>query len=194
MFQSGGLIRFDGNDQWKLYTPQNSNLPGSLIGDILCDNQSNIWISIQSGSIVKIYNEEITIFSEEDIGIELYYFGNLASDLNGTIYSSIDYSLSSLADDSRPNIISFNGNNWEVENPVDENNISLGYVNRIGVDLNGNLWAQTSKSGIAIYDGNNWIYNEDNLNIENIVNDISIDSDNNVWFGCGNGIYIINNP
>jgi len=102
--------------------------------------------------------------------------------------------LSSLADDSRPNIISFNGNNWKEENPVDENNISLGYVNRIGVDLNGNLWAQTSKSGIAVYDGNNWIYDEDNLNIVNIVNDISIDSDNNVWFGCSDGIYIINNP
>jgi ligand-binding sensor domain-containing protein len=191
MFQVGGLIQFNGIDEWTLYTPQNSDLPGSLIGDIMCDNQNNIWVSIQTGSIVKICDEEITIFREEDIGIELDYFGNLAGNINGNIYTSIDYSLSSLADDSRPNIILFDGNNWKIENPVDEDNISLGYVTRIGVDLDGNLWAQTSKAGIAVYDGDGWFYNKDDLNIEGIVNDISVDSDNSVWFGCSDGIYII---
>jgi ligand-binding sensor domain-containing protein len=198
MLRVGGLIKFNGSNEWTLYTPQNSNLPGSLIGDIISDHQNNIWVTINEGanggSIVKIYDEEMTLYKEEDIGIELYYFGNLAGGIDGKIYTSIDYSLSSLADDSRPNIISFDNNSWKIENPVDEDNISLGYVSRIGVDFAGNLWAHTSKSGIAVYNGNKWIYSKDDLSIESRVNDISIDLDDNVWFGCGDGIYIIDNP
>lgn len=198
MFQVGGLIKFNGSNEWTLFTPQNSNLPGSLIGDIISDHQNNIWVTINEGanggSIVKICDEKMTIYKEEDIGIELYCFGNLAHGINGKIYASIDYSYSSLADDSRPNIISFDSKSWKIENPVDEDNILLGYVSMIGVDSAGNLWAHTSKSGIAVYNGYKWIYSKDNLSIESRVNDISIDSDNDVWFGCGDGIYIIDNP
>jgi ligand-binding sensor domain-containing protein len=195
MFRTGGFIKYDG-DNWNLFTPQNSELPGSLISDMLTDNQNNIWITINEGengcSIVKISGEKMTIYGKNEIGIAPYYFNNLASSRNNQIYASIDYSLSSLADNSRPNIISFNGSKWKINNPIDEKGKSLGYVSKIAVDLNGNIWTETSKNGIAVYNGHKWIYDKDKLSLNSMVHNISVDSKNNIWFGCSDGIYIVN--
>lgn len=195
MFRTGGIIKYDG-DNWTLFTPQNSELPGSLLSDIITDSQNNIWITINEGesgcSIVKICREKMTIYGKEKIGISPYYFNNLACSSDDHIYASIDYSFSSLADISRPHIISFNGSTWEINNPIDGNGKPLGYVSKIAVDLKGNLWAETSGNGIAVYNGHGWIYDKDKLSLNSMVHDISVDPENNIWFGCGDGIYIVN--
>ncbi len=188
-------MKFDGTN-WTAFTPQNSVLPGSLLSDIVMDNQNNKWVTINEGvnggSIAKINGSNLQIYDQEEIGIPLYYFGNIASGSNNFIYVSIDYSLSSLADNTRPNIISFDGNSWKVINPVDENGKTLGYVGKIAVDLTGYLWASTSANGIAVYNGQNWIYNKSNSVIESGVFDIAVDNNNNIWIGSGDGVYIIN--
>ncbi len=194
MFRVGGIIKYDGM-KWTAFTPQNSALPGSLMSDIIQDNQNNKWATINEGvnsvSIVKISGNSLRIYGEEEIGIRPYYFGNLASGPNNHIYASIDYSLSSVADKNRPHILSFNGSNWTVNNPVDEKGESLGYVNKIAVDLMGNLWVSTSDYGIVVYNGKRWIYQKSNTRLENWVYEMTVDKNNNIWIGSSDGIYII---
>ncbi|MBU0558745.1 MAG: hypothetical protein KJ799_11455 [Bacteroidetes bacterium] len=194
VFKEGGIMKFDGLN-WTLFTPQNSAFPGSLLGDIMTDGQNNIWAAVNDGintcSIAKISGENISIFSEEEIGIPLYYFGELACGAKNHIYAALDYSLSSSADINRPHIISFDGKKWKIINPVDKKGKSLGYVNSIAVDLKGNLWANTSLNGIVVYNGQNWIFGESKIIIESSVFDIAVDSNNNIWIGSGDGIYII---
>ena len=94
-------------------TPENSELPSNSIRDVIVDKENNIWLAmseiINNGCIIKISGEAWTIYDTEDLGIMPYYFGNLAVDTNNNIYASIDYTLSSLWDMTRPNIIKFDG-------------------------------------------------------------------------------------
>jgi ligand-binding sensor domain-containing protein len=195
-FQQGGLMKFDG-DYWTLYTPENSELPSNSIRDVLVDKENNIWLAmseiINNGCIIKISGEAWAIYDTEDLGIMPYYFGNLAVDANNNLYASIDYTLSSLWDMTRPNIIKFDGSTWSTNNPVDENNNTLGYVGIISTDLSGNLWAvMHGREGIhlAVYNGKNWIYNDFNIPLS-WSSDIAVDKHNNVWLSTVQGIYII---
>ena len=194
VFREGGLMKYDGTN-WTLFSPQNSKMPGSLLSDIIVDIQNNVWVTVNEGvnsaSIVKITGDNLTVYGKEALGIDPYYFGNLANGYNNQIYASIDYMLSSSFDINRPNIIGYNGSNWKVNNPVDENGKSLGYVGKITVDLMGNLWASTSESGIVVYDGQNWIYKKSELIIKNSVFDMTADKYNRIWIASGDGIYII---
>jgi ligand-binding sensor domain-containing protein len=193
VFREGGLMKYDGTT-WTLYSPQNSQLPASLINDIFVDNRNNKWITVgetvNNGCIIRINNENWTLFGKEDIGFNPYFPWRLSGNEN-QIHASIDYRLSSQMDMNRPNIISYNGNQWKINNPVNEEGESLGYVGEIAVDLNGNLWAETYKYGIAVYDGKKWYYNKSELSVQSGIFDISIDRKNNIWIGSGDGIYII---
>ncbi len=157
-FREGGIMNFDGTN-WNLFTPQNSPLPGSLIGDITIDDNNNVWAAINEGvnssSIVKITDDNITVFGEVEINIPLYQFRSICAGSNNNIYASLDYSLSSSAMYGEPNIIMYNGSDWRVIDPVDENGERIQDVNNIASDNNGNLWAATSE-GLAIYNGRKW--------------------------------------
>jgi len=117
----------------------------------------------------------------------------IASGKNNIIIASIDYGLSSTMDISRPNIIQFNGNQCIINNPVDEQGNSLGYVGVMNTDSRGNIWASIwmSQETIAVYNGQKWFYDNDiNGLIESI---FAIESDplDRIWLGTGKGIYII---
>ncbi len=193
VYNEGGLMKYDGTT-WTLYTPQNSQLPNSLINDILVDEQNNKWIAVSKGlnncCIVKLNNDNWTTYGAEEMGFEVYMLWKLTN-YNDNIYASIDYGLSSSWNINRPNIITYNGKLWQINNPVNEKRESLGYVGEIAVDLNGNLWAETSENGIAVYNGNKWFYDKSKLLFENSVFDIVVDSKNAVWIGTADGIYII---
>ena len=191
--REGGIMKFDGTN-WDLLTPRNSKLPGSLIIDITTDNRNNIWTlsaAASGNSIVKINNNNFTIYDEKEIKIPLYYFGSICSGTNNNIYASLDYSLSSLADNTRPNIISYSGNSWKVIDPVDENGKRLNYVGKIATDLNGNLWAATSR-GLAVYNGQEWniIESEIKINI-NSFGGIIADNNNRIWAYGSDGVFIL---
>lgn len=194
IFREGGIMNYDGVN-WNTFTPQNSLLPGSLINDIAIDKQNNVWVTvnevINSCGIVRITGNHIQVFGEKEIGFNPYYFGHIVSGLDNRIYANIDYGLSSTRNINRPNIITYDGNSWKEINPVDSNRNSLGLVDYIEVDLSGNLWASTSKSGIAVYDGNKWFYNPEELSIATGIFDIAVDHSNNIWVASGEGVYIL---
>lgn len=195
VFREGGIMKYDGIN-WKLFTPQNSELPGSLTSDITTDDKNNIWATISEGvngsSIVKINGDNISVYGEDETNIPLYYFGKICSGSNNNnIYASLDYSLSSLIDNNRPNIIMYNGNSWKVIDTVDEDEKGGIFSQKISADLDGNLWASTS-DGIAIYNGKKWT----KLNLaEDITIDwygcITPDRNNNIWIATGEGVYVL---
>ena len=195
VFREGGIMNFDGIN-WKLFTPQNSSLPGSLINDITIDDDNNVWATINEGvnscSIVKINGDNIKVFNENETNIPLYYLRSICAGSNNNIYASLDYSLSSMYDPTRPNIIMYNGNDWKVIDPVDENGERLSNVGKIATDLNGNLWTATSE-GIAIYNGQRW--SKLNLDVDfslTYTSSITPDRNNNIWIATGEGIYVLN--
>lgn len=195
IFRQGGLMKFDGKN-WTLYTPENSQLPYNLIRDIIVDNKNTKWIAISetvtNGCIIKISDDNWVMFNESEIGFSPYYFGNLAVDYEDNLFASIDYNLSSLRDMTRPNIIKYNGNTWSINNPVDKNGESLGYVRKINVDYLGNIWAALYGSGymLAVFNGEKWVYNDSDFPTCSIY-EIAFDKTNRIWLGTTDGIYLI---
>jgi len=195
-FRQGGLMKFDG-ENWTLYTPENSKLPSNLVRDVIVDNKNNVWIAmsevINDGCIIKITDSHWTIFNKQDFGFDPYYFGYLAVDRDDNIYVSLDYGFSSLWDITRPNILKYDGENWVINNPVDEKGESLGYVGNVNIDLSGKIWASLhGREGFSLsfYDGIKWISNRSDIPVS-YFSKIAIDNDNTVWVGTGNGIYLI---
>jgi ligand-binding sensor domain-containing protein len=195
-FRQGGLMKYDG-ENWTIYTPENSELPSNSVRDVIVDSRNNKWVAmsevVNNGCIIKITGDYWTIFDKEDIGFIPYYFGNLAVDIENNVYASLDYGLSSLWDMTRPNILKYNDKNWTIINPVDENGESLGYVGKINIDLLGNIWASLQGREdfvLSVYNGKKWIYNNSDFPID-WISEISIDENNTVWLGTGNGIYLV---
>ena len=133
----GGLVKFD-EKNWTLYTPQNSKMPINLIRDIIVDNRNSKWINlsdvINKASIAKLSGDKWEIFDKDNMGFTPFYFGNLTTDNRGNLYASIDYQYSSAINVNRPQIIKYDGENWTINNPVDENGNCLGYVKKIRMD------------------------------------------------------------
>lgn len=195
-FRQGGLMKFDG-ENWTTYTPENSKLPSNSVRGVIVDSRNNKWVAmsetVNNGCIIKISGDNWTIFDKKDIGFSPYYFGNLAVDIENNVYASLDYGLSSLWDMTRPNIIKYDGNQWTINNPIDEKGESLGYVGKINIDLSRNLWASLyDREGfvLSVYNGKRWLYNNPDIPID-WISEITIDKKNTVWLGTGNGIYLI---
>jgi len=192
----GGLMKLDG-EQWTLYSPENSELPFPGVRDVIVDKSNNTWITVNEHvndvCIMQIAGDSWILFDKEDFGFELYFVEYLAVDGENNLYASIDYKASSSHDMTRPNIIQYDGKTWTINNPVDEEGGSLGYVRKISVDLFGNVWASLyRREGIvlAVYNGTQWIYNSSDFPISSIF-EIVINKKNTVWPGTGDGIYIM---
>lgn len=70
---------------------------------------------------------------------------------------------------TRPNIIKYDGKNWTINNPVDDQGESLGYVGKINIDLHGNIWATLHGRevvSLAVFNGEKWIYNDADIPID----------------------------
>lgn len=58
----GGVIQYTGID-WNFYTPDNSELPSTIINDISVDKKNNKWFTCY-GAVVKYSNSNWTIFKQ----------------------------------------------------------------------------------------------------------------------------------
>ena len=192
-FKQGGLMTLDGT-KWESYTPDNSLLPANLIKDIVVDNNNNIWIAISDldRHLIKINNGNWTIYDCSDYGFTPYSWGNLAIGTNNMLIASIDYGLSSAGPRS-PYLIQYDGFNWEINDPVDENGVPLGEIKAFNTDLEGNLWVSLwsyNDIKLAVYNGQKWYYSEPGCPIESGFT-VQSDLEDNIWIGTGHGIYIV---
>ncbi len=195
--EEGGLMKYDGQN-WELFTPENSEMPHNLISDITIDNDNNIWVGISQYvtkvSLIKINGNDWTIYNSDNAGIPIYFTNEILVDCYNNLIVGIDYMFSSIWDYSRPNIILFNGTTWNVNNPVDINGNSIGYVRNIEADLQGRIWASTFGDywTISCFDNNKWnMIIKDDFIKESGVFDLYCDKTNRIWVATGNGIYII---
>ena len=194
-FEQGGLMTLDGT-KWESYTPENSILPANSIKDIVIDNNNIVWLAmseiVNNACFVKINNGNWNIYDNSDLGFRPYYFGNLAIGKNNMLIASIDYGLSSAGPRS-PYLIQYDGFNWEINDPVDENGVPLGEIKALNTDLEGNIWVSFwsfNDVKLAVYNGQKWYYSEPGCPIESGFT-IEPDFEDNIWIGTGHGIYIV---
>ena len=178
-----GLSRYDG-DNWTTYT-NTHGLSNNKVDAIAIGSQDNVWVG----------------YEREGVGISKFdgISWNTWTQSNGLPLNSVY----SIAIDSKNNvwvgfaeeyeyegegICMFDGTNWtthKVSYPDFEGN--QNYIKAIAEDAQGNMWFGTIL-GLSKYDGNDWtIYNTSNGLLSHYVNDISVDSQDNVWVATLDG-------
>jgi ligand-binding sensor domain-containing protein len=185
-FRQGGVVKYD-NSNWKVYTPDNSDLPVNLVQSIAIDNKDNVWLAlneiVNDSYLVKISNDKWTTYTSSNLGFKPYYFGNIEINSQNKLCGAIDYSLSSMIINNGPQVFIYNGNSTQQLQYDEESNIKF-----ITIDNEDNIWCGTY-GGYAVYNGQKWTIDNSSF-MEESVFAIEQSTDNKIWIGTGDGIYI----
>ena len=187
-FRQGGIVKYDGAN-WTVFTPDNSDLPANFVKSIAIDNNDNVWLAlteiVNNAYLVKIENDNWTIYTNNDLGFSPYYFGNIQINSKNELCGAIDYSLSSTISNNGPQVFIFDG---ESSNQLQFD--SLTNVKSISIDNEDNIWC-SANGGYAVFDGKNWTLDNESFE-EHSVFAIEQALDNKIWIGTGDGIFIYN--
>ena len=185
-FKRGGVVKFDHSD-WTVYTPDNSNLPANLVQSIAIDKDDNVWLALSEvvldAYLVKISGDNWTTYTNDDLGFEPYYFGNIRVNSQNKLYGAIDYSLSSALANDRTQVFTYDGSSAQ----------QLQYdgaltVKFITIDSENNVWCGTH-GGYAVYNGRTWRVDDSSFEDSGVFA-IEQSPDGGIWIGTGNGVYV----
>ena len=187
-FRKGGVVKYDGTN-WKVFTPENSPLPKNLVKSIAIDKNDDVWLAlneiVNDVNLAKISNNnKWTVYTNSELGFTPYYLGNIKTNSKNQLCAAIDYSLSSTMNNNRVQTFIFDGKTATQLNFENSSGVKSLYVDR-----NDNIWCCIYR-GIAVYNGEKWILNNDEKFSEHGAFTIAQAPDNKIWIGTGNGIYI----
>ena len=184
-----GILMYDGNT-WSTYNTENSSLPTNSSTNIFIDNNNIKWLTLwEKKGILKIEDNQWTYFTKEDSDFLNNQFWSITVDLDNNLWIGTGWLQSPVK------VVEYNGNKWFINNPtnVDGKSIS-GTIRTLITDIEGNIWSVSSISRkrscvgsiLSKYDGNNW----QNIEIDdvNIIRDIEIDKNGNIWILSQNRI------
>lgn len=184
--RQGGIVKYDGIN-WTVYTPDNSDLPLNFVRSIAIDTNDNIWLAqteyVNQSCLVKIANDDWTVYAEADLGFTPFYFGNIEFNSANELCGAIDYALSGTITNNGPQVFIFDGS---LSKKLQFDSVSN--IKSITVDNQDNIWCWMH-GGFAVYDGQDWIINDSEF-ISPSIFVIEQALDNKMWFGTGDGIYI----
>ena len=190
-FLQGGLIKYDGTE-WTTYTPENSSLPTNSIKGIVIDKSDNVWLALSDyvydAYLVKISNDEWTVYDENDLGFEpcYFYFGSIQFDSRNRLWGAIDYSLTNPRQSPPPNFFIFDANNTTLLSCG--NNVHTIFPG-ITIDSNDYAWCFGVASNCGVWIDEQWTQ-FDVSKVGGFVWVIKEDAKGRIWFG-GNGVYIL---
>lgn len=185
-FRQGGVVKYDGAI-WTVYTPDNSDLPVNSVKSVAIDKNDNVWLALSEivgyAYLVKISNNTWTIYTSADLGFSPYYFGNIQINSQNKVCGAIDYSLSSMITNNGPQVFIFDGESSE-KLQYD----SISNIKSITVDNQDNIWC-IGYGGYAVYNGQKWTIDYSSFKEESVFA-IEQATDDKIWIGTGDGIYI----
>lgn len=171
---SVGVLKYNDNGKSFLFSKKNGLVDNS-IWKIFEDTESNLWFSSDQNGISKLANEGFFIYTTSD-GLLSNEVKCIYQNKSGDFFLGSNLGLSVLK----------NGNytNYDVKNFIGNSNIWS-----IAEDKFGNYLIGTG-NGLLIFDGNSFkrIVCSDKESQMNVVYDICVDHNGNVWLGTQLGI------
>jgi ligand-binding sensor domain-containing protein len=186
--QLGGLGCFH-NGKFKFYTPENSELPDNLIKSIAIRDQT---IYVATGGTVE--KQKVLTISNNKwklLPVTGYYLMNMDVARDGTVYVIDDAGLSSSSSVTNKILEYKNGLVRDILPPDSGRDV---WPHLLKTDLRNYLWVsafcQENRSCLTVFDGEKW-HEVPSGFPDIIINCITVDTNNNIWLGTSNGIYIL---
>lgn len=172
---------------WVNYNSSNSPLLDNRVSSIAVDHDNNLWGAYAGAGgfgkgIVKFDGNSWTHYNAINSGLPNDDIRDIAVDHQGNMWFAC----------YNAGIVMFNGTTWTRYYNSNSNIVGNDVVD-IEFDSSGNLLVGCYFSGVSKFDGVSWTtYTKNNapFPVSNCINDLAIDSDNNVWVGldCGGGM------
>lgn len=173
------LMKFNKNTGYSLIST--NDLGVSNINKIAVDKMGNKWIYLLNQGILKYDGSLSEIYTTTNSPLPSKIVNDLKVDSKGILWIATDKGL-----------CNFDGNFWGLYTSSNSN-LSGDTIRSITEDSNGKIWAVCDLKNDEVFrlEDNQWIKNNSfincsfNLSIDQIV----VDSLNNVWLAASNGIY-----
>lgn len=166
---TGILSKYDGST-WKTIIQGSRNNYISIYS-LAVDKNNVVWATSYTfdGKLFKIENDIVTVYDQNNSPLPSFP-EDLAVDKDNNIWITSDWE-----------IIKFDGINWSKYKTSDIDYLKL--PKSIAADKKGNVWIGVHYSGMAKFDGSNWIHYGDEFFGKEYpqVNDIIVDKDDNLW-------------
>ena len=171
-----GLNFYDGN-LWTFYTPDNTNIPDSMVKLIEIDSNDEIWYINNNNQVVHFVNENAVIYDYTNSILPDDFLTSLTIDTNNQVWIG----------SRNHGFFKFDGTNWSVYNT---SNSDLPDDKILSIKaFNNDIWIGTYDSGLVKFSGNGfYVYNTDNsMLLRNRINQIAIDNQYNIWIATQGG-------
>jgi hypothetical protein len=171
-------------DQWQVFTPSNSALPGYSVQSILMDAGGTLWVGTDKG-LARLKDNHWSVYKRDDFKLAADSVRALALDGSGRLWVGTEAGIAvyngqewqgyspPVADDQVVTALAVQGDtvwigstsglerldaltgNWSV---VDRSITGLGYggVSRLLIDSRSRLWVATLGGGLGLLDGSTW--------------------------------------
>ncbi len=171
----------ESDENWLLFSRDNTGLPGNEIRSIIVDDFNNIWVGTGGRGLAKYDGKVWKVYNEENSWLPSDHIFTLSEDLSGNIWigTGLEYGFAK-----------FDGKNWRVYNPMNSQ-IPPSQIYSIAFDNENNMWIGTFGSGLikikglSVLDEPEWtFYNTGNSELpDSNINVLSFDNSGILWIG-----------
>ncbi|MEN9613602.1 MAG: hypothetical protein RLZZ628_4416, partial [Bacteroidota bacterium] len=169
----GGL--FKRSDTTWQHFPAPTGITGSnFMSGLTADNQNNIWI-LTAGGVFK-FGLQTHQWTHLPLPTPTTHLYQLVRDVQNNLWLK--------SDDA---ILKFDGAQWTTY-PI------VGSSKHLSIDTQGHIWVGLRNSGLMEFDGTVWTRHDiqNNPNNSYILNDVTVDAQNNKWLSTSYGIFKFN--
>lgn len=182
----GGLMVYDQND-WKSYTPENSDIPYDFVADFAIAPNGDLWMTsgIEDGGLVKFDGQKFTHFNQSNSELPTPMIRDIGIDQQGVVYIGTIKGLYKQV-----------GEVWEKVLLSEKTGIGFADkmdtrlqpdVRSLAIDAKGTMWVGTRESGLYRIKGGRLrnLLTENSPITSNNIREIIADPDGRTWFLTG---------
>ncbi|QYA26920.1 hypothetical protein G3I01_15925 [Gramella sp. MT6] len=196
--EEGGLMKFDQTENnWHLYTPDNSDIPNGIVKDVHITEDGTVWTAHGMANGVggiwkKSTDGQEKVYNTDNSNLNYNWITTIKHDEEGNIWAGTDAAVYLNGVDLHGGIQILMNDEFIDHNPAN----SGGTTNRVTAmefDCNGNLWVATSVDAptfnleheLSVYNGEKWFVLSNEIeNFPNLyISDIEVDGDT-VWISA----------
>lgn len=175
------------DDSWQIYDSTNSAIKANDLTCLLIDHNNILWIGSRFSGVTKLSADEFTNYNYDNSGLNSNLIRTIISDDEGILY-----------------IADFLG--VEKYDPVSDvwlfvyntltSQLTHNSVNRMAIDLDGNIWFATHNGITKTNPIGNWdqFYTANSNLPHNTVDGLYIDDSGKVWAGTFGGMVMYTSP
>lgn len=169
------------DQEWKNFTPANSDLPNLIVGSLAPDKNGQVWVATTVDGLGQDFiRTDGTDWNNFGGQAKTPYGGAIQVDSQGRLWLG-----------AWDGLRLFDGNQWTHYTP-ENSGLKSPVISDMVLDAQGRVWminGENPNRYYFVFDGENWKYLYENANVYG--NELRLGMDGNVYFVSSSSIYLV---